>query len=116
MTRIIVIDPSLRYIHEGSLPSEGDGDFLGSIYQTLSTPTSPVKWFQTVQFKRRDGEIELMCMDEEGLLKPNLNRFLWDHRQPIVGKVFIVGFNDDGEMEDTNLSIEEVGERITFLS
>ncbi|AOF99254.1 hypothetical protein BSY18_3388 [Blastomonas sp. RAC04] len=35
-------------------------------------------------------------MDEEGLLKPNLKGFQWGHRQPIVGKVFIVGFNNDG--------------------
>lgn len=85
-------------------------DNIQHIYKQLECDT-----FEVVEI---DG-VNDIYVDEEGLLKVNENTkfFVYgDYPQPISGHGLIMGHDDKGNSISTTLTVEEVNEKVKFLT
>lgn len=111
MSRGILIDTKNRTITEVDIVRNEEGSQLPSIYGHLNCST-----FEMVQY----NDVNDVYVDEEGLLNVTDETTFFkmkNYPQPIAGNGLIMGFDEEtGENGDTNLTIEEVKERVTFMS
>jgi hypothetical protein len=111
MSKGILIDTENRTITEVEVVRNEQGSQLQSIYEHVKCSTVEV-----VQFNDEND----VYVDEEGLLSINDDTkfFKMKHYpQPIAGNGLIMGFDfETGENGDTDLTIEEVKNSVTFMS
>ena len=73
-----------------------------------------VDMFQCVDINEKGDTI---YVDEEGLLKPQENFFVYKgYNQPLAGNGVVLGTNAVGESTNPKVKIEEVIKNVTFLS
>ena len=111
MSKGILIDTKNRTITEVEVVRNEEGSQLPSIYGHLNCST-----FEMVQY----DNVNDVYVDEEGLLYVTDETTFFkmkNYPQPRAGNGLIMGFDEEtGENGSTNLTIEEVKERITFMS
>jgi len=111
MSKGILIDTKNRTITEVEVVRNEEGSQLPSIYEHLNCST-----FEMVQY----DNVNDVYVDEEGLLYVTDETTFFkmkNYPQPLAGNGLIMGFDEEtGENGSTNLTIEEVKERITFMS
>lgn len=58
-----------------------------------------------------------LYVDDEGLLKPQNNFFLYsEYPQPLAGNGIVLGTNDEGESVEPKISLDELKSKITFMN
>lgn len=105
MNKCIRIDVTNKVVHEVEI-----NDNIQDIYEQLGCDL-----FEVV----RIDEINDIYVDEEGLLKLNENSLFFRYEgypQPIVGNGLILGHNKRGDSTSTTLTLEEVKQKVTFLT
>lgn len=102
--RAILINPELKQVTE----IEVGGDYK-EIYKVISCDTfsCPVTY---------DNNDCLYC-DDEGLFKPQKGGIIMKNwYYPILGKILILGTNEDGESADAKTDIRFFENQITWLN
>ena len=109
--KAILIDVENQTIKEVEVTKDSKGSNLQSMYKHIQCDC-----FTTVVYNENND----IFVDDEGLLKltPLSKFFLYKgYPQPIAGNGLIVGINNDnGESTDTNLSVDEVAQKIVFMN
>lgn len=110
MKKAILIDVNNKTITEVTVTKDNDGSELQSMYQHIGC-----NMVEVVNIGQDD-----IYVDEEGLLSMNEDSkfFMWNgYPQPLVGNGLVIGFDSDsGDSTDVNRTLEEVKEKVKFLS
>lgn len=102
--KAFLIDPFTRTIET----VEHDGS-LDSIYELTGCSCFTVAEF--------DEEGNGAYVDDEGLLKPNQEFFFMSgYPQPLAGRGLVLGCNEDGETIEPTLTLNDLKERVKFLT
>ena len=60
---------------------------------------------------------DTIYVDDNGLLKPQQNFFLYDgYAQPLAGNGLVLGTNDEGESVEPKITLETLKSKITFMN
>jgi hypothetical protein len=88
---------------------------LGKDYKEIYTLLGEgVDMFQCVDISDNGDTI---YVDEEGLLKPQDNFFLYKgYNQPLAGNGLVLGTTDEGESTSPKISLKEVVENVVFMN
>lgn len=99
--RVIVIDAKAREVRE----AEVDGK-LESLQAIVGG------WIELVRFSEYDD----LYVNEEGLINGTREFFLYEGFHPLAGSGVLIGNDCDGGQKSTDLSVEEVREKVGFLT
>lgn len=106
--RALIICPFTRTVSDAAL-----GSGLSAIYAALSHGRHRVQYFDCVGL----GGGETLYLDDEGLLYPGLPLWKWSGASAqYAGRGLILGTNDEGDSEDSTLTVPEVVARLVWLT